>query len=443
MLSLPTIESRFLECALEEYDRLSPFSDSTILSPEERQAEAVGLEELSDLASDAERRRLAADVGDGGTPGGSAKGMRWEEMVGAWVEATPAGRPARVIRRPRQQLSPLTDEESSEEEEEDGDESDDPMDALDESSGEEKEVAVRSKEDRGLKRMGRMSLEGPSSMASDEEEEEDEVTEIEVEIEEMEEEGVDDDEEEQEDFDAPSPRSEDLTAPSSSSSPPPPPRQATKRARNPAPDPPSHTESLSSKPVFNLNKIPPRDLRLTAMGLSCPPRRMHNSLPDPPRAVSSTPSSSTMRTSLASKAPPPWLFSRFSPAAASPLRRLGPSSLIPASPSPLLPSRLNSSHVPLRKTSLQNPIIISSSPSKFGSSPAKKKTRRTDDDEAEGQENEQPGLPSSEGDDMNLFDASSPVVKLKPSRFGARSGGGMRERLGRKRVVFGLTREEV
>ncbi|KAL7415942.1 hypothetical protein BDY24DRAFT_380582 [Mrakia frigida] len=442
LLSLPTIESRFLECALEEYDRLSPFSDSTILSPEELQADAVTLEELSDLATDAERRRIAANVGDGGTPGGSAKGMRWEEMVGAWVEATPAGRKTRVVRRPRQQLSPLTDEESSEEEEEEeeNDESDDPMDALDDSSGEENEV-VLSKEDRGLKRMGRMSLDGPSSIASDEEDEDEEVV-VEVGVEETEEEEDEDfeaQEDEQEDLDAPSSPPDELAAPSSSSSPVPPPRPTFKRARNSSPIPSSHVDSLPSKPVFNLNKIPPRDLRLSTLVLSRPPRRMHTSLPDPPRAGPSTPS-------LSSKAPPPWLFSRFSPAAASPLRRLGTSSLVPASPSPLLPSRLNTSCVPLRKTSLQNPIIVSSSPSKFGSSPAKKKTRRTeedDDDEGFEQENEEPGPPSSEGDDMNLFDASSPAVKLKPLRIGTRNAGGMRERLGRRRVVFGLTREEV
>lgn len=565
--TLPTIESGLLQCAIAEYDRLSPFADSTILSPEEQMMAAIGLEELSDLATDAEKRRLAVDIGAGGTPGGTAKGMRWEEMVGAWVEATPQGRPTKVARR-RVVLSPLTDYETSddddrEEQSDEDEQSDDPMDALDGSSGDEREIVVR-KEVRGLKRMGRMSLDGPSSIASEDEDEDDHALEEEV-LQQVTSVG---DSESDEDTHSDAPVEDnfvrdDSTAPSSSStarpssSPPPPPtrtRQPTKRPRN-SPLPPPITSAtrfppippqplfISSNPKLNATLPAARDRRLSQLILTRPPhpqaRRTHTSLPDPDTAGVSTPVRS-------GKAPPAWLHSRFSPAAGSPLRRIsgGPgtarqqrstqrlhhptaaSSLVPHSPSPLQStphgaSRMNAAQAfsrlaptsahkwtylsPRTKSATASaaaPIVhllASSSPSKIGSpSPVRKKLRlrskataanqlppssdpvadskaeedledeqRETADQDEGgkmseqmeqmERDEESAPPSSEADDMDLFAASSPVLPVKTMRRSrgvlkmAGSGrgttgggaGGMREKLGRKRVGWGLTREEV
>jgi hypothetical protein len=136
---LPTLESSVLETAISQFDRLSPFSrhppsstsrDSSpsaeSISEEDAAEDALAaqafLSELSTLLEEAEKRRCERTIasrteGDSGMTRGSkpaVTAMRFEELMGGWVEVTP------VVKKRRRRMPGAESDECTSEEEEEG-----------------------------------------------------------------------------------------------------------------------------------------------------------------------------------------------------------------------------------------------------------------------------------------------------------------------------------
>lgn len=180
------LESWVLSSALEDFERLSTFYSSKILSAEEKIAVAQEMEVLSDMATEAEGRCLANGRGVGRTPGGTKRAIRWEEMVGGWVEATPLPRVRNKKRSntdgweydsEADSVATLSENEEDEEKEDEErwrrnedepewrgrkaleSDSDDPMDAL--SDGEEDEVFIPVVRERSRQQPSRLLPSSP------------------------------------------------------------------------------------------------------------------------------------------------------------------------------------------------------------------------------------------------------------------------------------------
>ncbi|CDZ97351.1 hypothetical protein [Phaffia rhodozyma] len=93
-LSLPNLEFTILRRAMNEYDRLSIFDTKSKLSAGDQTLQTTEWESLRDLTISAQARCAAQATA---TPGNPVNGIRWEELVGDWVEVTPnISKPSRM-----------------------------------------------------------------------------------------------------------------------------------------------------------------------------------------------------------------------------------------------------------------------------------------------------------------------------------------------------------